>query len=215
MKKNILTATAVALIATASIFTGCKKDDTTAPVITLNGASPVTVSLQGTYTEQNATATDDVDGTVTPTVTGSVNVNQKGEYTLTYTATDKAGNSSTTTRKVNVVNDADAWAGSYSCTIAGSTPYVYTQTITTSETVNNRLHFSKFAGYTGASTIYVDVTGVNITLPSQTAIQVGSPAADRMFAGTGSTSGSTTINLNYTETTNGTNLATVEALVKQ
>ena len=215
MKKNILNLTAIVLISAASVLTGCKKDDTTAPVVTLNGAASQTVSLQGTYTEMNATANDDVDGTITPTTSGTVNVNQTGVYTITYTATDKAGNVGTATRTVTVVNDLDAMTGTYQCTITASPNIVYTQTITASPTLNKRLTFSKFSDYTGANSVYVDVVGTTITLPSQTAVQVGTTPADRTFAGTGSITSATAFNLNYTETTGGQTDNTVESFVKQ
>ncbi len=215
MKKNIFKVSAIVLIATASVFTGCKKDDTTAPVVTLIGPAAVTVSLQGTYTEQNASATDDVDGAVTPTVSGTVNVNQTGAYTITYTAVDKAGNSSSATRTVTVVNDADGMTGTYTCTISGSPDYVYTQSIAASETLNNRIIFGKFGDYTGNTSIHAEITGTNITLSSQTAVQVGSPAADRTFAGTGSVTSAGHFGLTYTETTGGNTINTIETFVKQ
>jgi len=215
MKKNILNLSAIVLIATASVFTGCKKDDTTAPVITVTGGTTQTISLQGTYTEQNATATDDVDGAVTPTISGTVNVNLTGVYTITYTATDKAGNVGTATRTVTVVNDVDAMTGTYTCVIAGSPSTTYTQTITASTTLNKRIGFSKFSDYANDNTIYADIVGTTMTLPSQTATQVGNPPADRTFAGTGTVTSSTAFGLNYTETTGGTTANTVETFTKQ
>ncbi len=199
MKRNILAATAFLLAGTV-IFTSCKKDDITDPVVTLNGNSEMTVSLQGTFTDPGATADDNKDGKITPTTSGSVNTNLKGTYTITYEATDAAGNSGSVTRTVNVVNDADGMNGTYRCVIAGSTPYTYTQTITASSTRNNRIIFGKFGDYTGNTGIYADVVGVNIDLPSQTALNVGTTPTNRTFAGTGTKSG-TTINLTYSETT--------------
>lgn len=213
MKKNVLSLSAIVLV--AALFTGCNKEDTTAPVVTLTGAASQTISLQGTYTEMNATASDDKDGTLTPTVSGTVNVNQTGTYTITYTATDAAGNTGTATREVIVKNDADAMAGTYSCSIAGTPPYVYTQSVTASQTLNNKIHFSKFGDYSGNSSIYATVTGSTITLPSQTAVQVGSPAADRTFSGTGSIASATSFSITYTEVTNGTTINTVETFTKQ
>ncbi|MES2590434.1 MAG: immunoglobulin-like domain-containing protein [Bacteroidota bacterium] len=215
MKRNFLNMAAVAFIASALVLTGCKKDeDTTAPVVTLNGASTQTISLQGTYTEQNATATDDEDGTLTPTTSGTVNKDQTGEYIITYTATDAAGNVGTATRTITVVNDADSRTGTYQCTIADTPPYVYTQTVTASETVNNRIHFSKFGDYDNNTAIYADIASTNITLPSQIASSVGTPAATRTFQGTGSTT-TGGFTLNYTELTNGTTFTTAETFVKQ
>ncbi|MGB3949360.1 MAG: immunoglobulin-like domain-containing protein [Bacteroidia bacterium] len=213
MKKNILSLSALVLVV-ATLITSCNKEDTTAPVVTLTGAATQTISLQGTYTEMNATAEDDEDGALTPTVSGSVNVNQTGVYTITYTATDAAGNTGTATREITVVNDADGMTGTYTCTIQESTPIVYTQTITASQTLNNRIIFSKFSNYTGASSIYANVIATTVDLPSQTAIQVGLTPADRNFAGTGATT-SNGFTLTYVETTNGTTLNTNETFVKQ
>ncbi|MDH5518298.1 MAG: DUF5011 domain-containing protein [Gammaproteobacteria bacterium] len=78
--------------------------DTTAPVITLNGAASITLTQGTAYSEQGATATDNFDGSVTVVISGSVNINTVGTYTITYTATDAAGNSSSLTRTVTVTD---------------------------------------------------------------------------------------------------------------
>jgi hypothetical protein len=77
--------------------------DTTAPIITLNGANPMTVECHTMFTDPGATANDACDGVVPVTVSGTVNENVPGTYTLTYTATDGA-NSASVTRTVNVVD---------------------------------------------------------------------------------------------------------------
>ena len=77
--------------------------DTEAPVITLIGESNITIDLNSTYEDEGATALDVVDGSVSVNTGGSVDTGIAGTYTLTYTATDKAGNTSTLTRTVNVV----------------------------------------------------------------------------------------------------------------
>ena len=79
--------------------------DTIAPVITLNGESPLTLSAGTPYAETGATANDATDGNVDVTMTGSVDSTIVNSYTLTYTATDTAGNKSTSTRIVNVIDD--------------------------------------------------------------------------------------------------------------
>jgi uncharacterized repeat protein (TIGR01451 family) len=79
--------------------------DTQRPTITLNGANPMTVECHTTFTNPGATATDACAGSVPVTSTGSVNANVPGTYTLTYNATDPAGNAAiTVTRTVNVVD---------------------------------------------------------------------------------------------------------------
>ena len=74
--------------------------DTVFPVLTILGDNPATVELGGTYTDAGATS----DGGETVTSSGSVDTNTIGTYTITYSATDEAGNTSTATRTVNVVD---------------------------------------------------------------------------------------------------------------
>lgn len=76
--------------------------DTTAPVITLNGAATIELTVGASYTDAGATATDNIDGNVAVTTSGTVNTTTVGSYTLTYTATDRAGNTATKTRTVLV-----------------------------------------------------------------------------------------------------------------
>jgi surface protein with Ig-like domain/HYR domain-containing protein len=77
--------------------------DTTAPVISLVGANPLTVECHTTFSDPGATATDGCTGSVSVTPSGSVDVNVPGTYTITYSATDGV-NSTTATRTVNVVD---------------------------------------------------------------------------------------------------------------
>ncbi len=78
--------------------------DLTAPTITLTGGdAPVVLAAGEAYTEQGATATDNVDVSVpTPTPSGAVDPNTPADYPITYTATDRAGNVATKTRTVTV-----------------------------------------------------------------------------------------------------------------
>ena len=77
--------------------------DRSPPVITLTGSSTVNHEQGTGYADQGATATDAVDGSVTVVTTGSVGTDA-GTYTLTYTATDSAGNTVTATRTVIVAD---------------------------------------------------------------------------------------------------------------
>ena len=74
--------------------------DNTPPVITINGDNPATVELGAIYTDAGAYAND---GSVV-TSSGTVDSNTVGSYTITYSATDFFGNTSTATRIVNVVD---------------------------------------------------------------------------------------------------------------
>ncbi len=77
--------------------------DITPPVITLLGASPMGVPLGGTFVDPGAEVTDNIDPPRTIYGTGSVNTAIAGVYTVTYEATDSAGNTATpVTRTVEV-----------------------------------------------------------------------------------------------------------------
>jgi len=84
--------------------------DQTPPVITLIGASEITVNLSENYDEEGATALDNVDnGVLTADVAGIVDINLEGIYTLTYSVTDAAGNAATpVTRQVIVGSGGNA-----------------------------------------------------------------------------------------------------------
>lgn len=79
--------------------------DNTPPTITLNGAAAVTVECHTSFTDPGATANDNCGGTFAATPSGTVNINVPGTYTVTYNASDAAGNAgSPVTRSVTVVD---------------------------------------------------------------------------------------------------------------
>ncbi|MEI6581185.1 MAG: immunoglobulin-like domain-containing protein [bacterium] len=94
---NVATLTRTINVIESSIL------DTTAPVITINGDTDEIVVLNSLYTDLGATAEDDVDGPTAVVVTGVADTSKIGDYVITYTATDVAGNISTETRNVKVV----------------------------------------------------------------------------------------------------------------
>ena len=88
--------------------------DTTAPTVTLAGASSVAVELGAAYyTDAGASA----DGGEDVVPTGTVDTLAVGTYTLTYTATDAAGNTGTAARTVVVVDTTKPVV-----TLVGETP---------------------------------------------------------------------------------------------
>lgn len=79
--------------------------DTITPTITLNGDAQLTIEVNTIYTDLGATATDDVDGTINViTENDAIDTSSPAVFTITYTATDTAGNTATATRTVNVVD---------------------------------------------------------------------------------------------------------------
>jgi hypothetical protein len=78
--------------------------DRIAPVITLNGEATVAVAAGAGYEDPGATATDDIDGDLSGSVTttGSFDTSSVGSYTLAYSVSDRAGNLGTATRVINV-----------------------------------------------------------------------------------------------------------------
>ena len=86
--------------------------DTTAPIMTLVGASSINLNIGNIYSEQGATASDDLDGDITANIIvggDTVNTIIAGTYLVTYNVSDAAGNSATPlTRTVNVLQDTTA-----------------------------------------------------------------------------------------------------------
>ena len=196
MKKQILVASAVLFTAGMIFITGCKKDDTTGPVITLTGSATEMSILNVAWVDAGATAEDEEDGPVDVTVTGSVDKDNAAAYTITYTATDAAGNESSETRTVTVYNEAAAFfEGTYTnCSETDAAgPYTYQTTkpfiVTASTTQNNRVTMNRLGDFDN-NTVYMDVTGTSLNIPSQTHTSVGTGTApcnihDRHTDGTG------------------------------
>jgi hypothetical protein len=198
MKKYLISISAVMVLMSLFIMQSCKKDDTTPPVISLAGASPMTVVLNSSsVADPGGTATDDEDGTVSVSSNWNWGTNPDpnttGNYSILYTATDAAGNQATATRTVTVYNQAAAtWAGTYNATevdINGPYTYVQPNVVTASTTQNNRITLTRLGDFAN-NDVYMDVTGNNINLPSQTHTNVGTgtnpcDVHDRTSSGTG------------------------------
>ena len=87
--------------------------DTEPPLITVIGPTSLTISANSTYNDQGATAMDNVDGDLTEAIviTGSVNTAIAGSYTITYSVSDIAGNTSSASRVVTVRPPPDRGGG--------------------------------------------------------------------------------------------------------
>ncbi len=85
-------------------------EDTTKPVITRLGSTPVEVINGNTYTDDGATASDNIDGDITADIVtiNPVDVDTNGAYNVTYNVDDAAGNhAAEVVRVVNVVTDGE------------------------------------------------------------------------------------------------------------
>ena len=92
-------------------FTACdgsNRSNDTPLIITLNGDSSITLFFNEAYKELGASVINDKDGSIDVVISGSVNSSSLGSYTITYSATDSAGNKSSTTRTVYVILPAKA-----------------------------------------------------------------------------------------------------------
>jgi hypothetical protein len=80
--------------------------DTAAPAMALTGLTPMTVECHTSFTDPGASASDLVDGDLSGAiqVSGSVDVNTPGSYSLSYQVSDGHGNASSISRLVNVVD---------------------------------------------------------------------------------------------------------------
>lgn len=191
MKKNLGFVLGACLLSGSLLFVGCAADDVTAPIVTLLGDNPQAITLNGTYTEAGATATDDEDGDLTSSIviTGvsSIDEDMVGTYEVHYSVSDAAGNVGEAHRTVNVANSAAAWGGTYnvSDSCAGLPPFLYSQVVGVSNVTNNKITFNKFGDYQNNTNIYATISGNTITLPSQTATNIGTSVQNHRFSGSG------------------------------
>jgi hypothetical protein len=205
MKNSKTILAAIAFVALT--ITSCKKDDTSSPSVSLNGGSVVTLDLHQAYTEQGATANDSKDGDISSGIgtSGTVDVNNAGVYTITYSVNDKAGNAGEAKRTVIVRHTAATTEGNFavkdSCG-SSSTSYI---DIANDETTT-KLRVTRFANYDNA-TAYFEISGETnstITVPQQTIVCGTIPVA-RVFKGSGNISpNGRKLTINYTEVTNNT-----------
>ncbi len=171
MKKQILALASIVMIAGVFTMTSCSKEDITAPVITVTGGNTVNHTLNASWTNPAATATDDEDGDLTASISvtgGPVNENAAGTYTLTYTVSDAAGNTATETVTVNVVNSADYLEGTYNAydTCQVTTPYNFVSSVSASNSTNGAFTISNFGAFGTSIIVNATLSGTSIAIPA-------------------------------------------------
>ena len=189
--------------------------DQTIPVISLVGSSTVTVAHGSTYSDSGATATDNLDGSLTSSIqtTSNVNTSAVGSYTVSYNVSDAAGNAATeVTRTVNVTDQAIptiSRIGSSTVTVAHASTYTdagatatdvvdgnLTSSIQTTSTVNTNAVGSYTVSYNvsdAAGNAATEVTRtVNVTDQAIPVISlVGSSTVTTALSGTYTDAGAT------------------------
>jgi hypothetical protein len=181
LKKHLSLLSLPALIIAALLLFACKKTDDVAPVVQLIGEANITIPLNGSYTEPGATATDNTDGTLEISISGTVNTDLEGTYILDYFAVDAAGNSGSARRYVHVVNEAKYLAGFYRARAYFETDtLLYSAEITTSTTLNRMIWIRGFALDSTAA-----VTAAILTDSISIAMQQGANPAQHYFWGKG------------------------------
>ena len=132
--------------------------DTTPPVITLTGDDTVTITVGTPYTDAGAACTDDADGPITPTPTGTVDTGQAGEYTVTYSCTDAAGNDAAQVSRTVIVQEAPdttppTFVSSGLNSTAGVLTITFSETIDAANIVPAKMHIRESGNYTHGTTL--------------------------------------------------------------
>ena len=94
-------------------FGNLGRGDTVPPEITLLGETTVSIAARSVYIDAGVTMTDNIDSGVqiTLTTTSTVNTSVVGNYTVTYNATDFAGNAATAVVRNVTVTPASGTGG--------------------------------------------------------------------------------------------------------
>lgn len=159
-------------------FTACNKDNvvddanqlgisriTYFATLTLSGSQYMSVVMGQTFTDPGCNATAQ-GKPITVTTTGTVNTNQVGLYTLTYSAKNADGFPASTTRTVAVLPSAEL----VGVNLSGSYYYIATPTNTSTVTKLAPGFYSASNCYSASTTIpilFICADGTNIIIPNQ------------------------------------------------
>ncbi|MDC0713400.1 DUF5011 domain-containing protein [Stigmatella sp. ncwal1] len=148
--------------ATSPVSRTVKVDDDTPPSISLNGPNYITVECSEPFVDPGALAVDLCAGDLPVTVTGNVDTTKAGNYVLSYSAQDMAGNTSPTVTRTVQVNDSQPPA----ITLLGDNPMsleckrdTYVEPGATANDLCS-----------GSSTVVADSSSVNPAIPGNYAV---------------------------------------------
>lgn len=185
MKSTKITLTLFALLA----FTFSCKKKKTAPTLTLNGESSITICLGDVFTDPGAVSIDAYDEDISSLieVESNVNLDSLGTYTIEYTSTDENDNVSIMTRNIQVSMCVSSIVGDYTvshdCTILGQDIIAENQSISLGAT-DNDFNIDNFNSF--ISQVPATINGVNVTVPSNVfTIGSGLLSADVTIDGSG------------------------------
>ena len=169
------------------------------PVVTVTGSTSMKLLIHQKYVDQGATATDTLDGNLTGriVITGSVNPEIPGNYTITYTVTNNLGKVGSATRKITVYQPEPKITinGSNNIEIIKTSTYVDLGATATDQidgNITSRITVSSNVNTSRAGTYYVTYTVTNsegITSTDKRTVVVREPVV------TITPNGATTINL--------------------
>ncbi|MGC9332163.1 MAG: immunoglobulin-like domain-containing protein [Bacteroidales bacterium] len=177
----------ISIVGVMIVFTGCPKDDTTPPSIYFDQLQDTTVLLYTLFEDPWVLVEDNKDFAEDITVKSDFEDNislyssgrlrRTGDYEITYTATDLAGNSSNKIRTIHVKNPAEIVVGSYNVTATyDNQPDTTFRALISADTREaGRIRFSKsyFHLYEGEPTylkaegrLYSPVHSPDMTIPT-------------------------------------------------
>jgi hypothetical protein len=86
-----------------------EQPETVPPIISLLGSTTVYLVESESFNDSGATAYDQIDGDLTSniTISGSININVIGTYSISYNVSDSDGNAAETVFRTVIVNSAD------------------------------------------------------------------------------------------------------------
>jgi len=106
---------------TFTMTTRAEAPDSVAPIIILNGVSPLTVEQGAVWTDPQATVTDNVDATKQISADNTPTMGTVGSYVLNYNTTDAAGNPAIQVQRTVNVTAATATVAPTIATVGGTT----------------------------------------------------------------------------------------------
>ncbi|MFH0865978.1 MAG: PKD domain-containing protein [Bacteroidota bacterium] len=138
------------------------------------------------------------DGNTSTLQNPSHTYNLAGTYTVSLTATNSVG-SDTKTINLFVTNAASALAGTYDVNdvVTGTYPgtYIYTVSVTAPFSECSRLLIQNFGGYGTAVSVYCDINGTILTIPSQSPSGMFEPTT---ISGSGVVNSTAIVSITYT-----------------